>query len=241
MRPTRCHCDRLSRRLTAPAERSPATSTRATWFLNSSGSSMAARLAVSPRGKAERRLGERCPRAEKAWACPRVAGPPARSATASSRPLSPTGAATAIGSGAGAVVDDGRPAAAGELLQPLGEGAPRRRDRCRRSARRCRLRPGRREPPASAVAAARRVGANGCGCNAAAVERASAGASMRTACDFAGLAVASTTHGPVLRLGLGDEALDHARALRPARRGGPAVVDGDHDRPAPFSAPRGWG
>ena len=135
--------------------------------------------------------------------------------------------------GAGAVVDDGKPAA-GELLQPLGEGAGFAGDRCRRSARRCRLRPCRRVAASSAVAAARRVGANGCGCNAAAVERASA----EPRCARRAISPGWQSRAPpraVLRLGLGDEAVDHARALRPARRGGSRCRP--RSRPAaPFSA-----
>ena len=112
---------------------------------------------------------------------------------------------------------------------------PCRRGRCRRSARRCWCRPWRRRARlSSAPAAPRRSGANGCGMSAAAVERASAGASMRAAKLFAVLAVGTITTGRLLALGLGDDAIDHAHALVPAGGGRPAVVDDDGDGAGAF-------
>ena len=83
----------------------------------------------------------------------------------------------------------------------------------------------------SAPAAASRSGAKGCGVSAAAVERASAGASMRAVeSSCAVLAVGDDDDGPAFALGLGDDAIDHAHALVPAGGGSPAVVDDDGDR-----------
>ena len=82
----------------------------------------------------------------------------------------------------------------------------------------------------SALTAASRSGANGCGSSAAAVERASAGASMRAVTALAALAVGTTT---TARLWLSASAIRRSImrvALAPVRGGGPAVVDEDRDR-----------
>ena len=90
----------------------------------------------------------------------------------------------------------------------------------------------------SAPAAARRSGAKGCGVSAAAVERASDGASMRAAKLFAVLAVGTMTTARLLPSGLGDDAIDHAHALVPAGGGSPAIVDDYGDRAGAFEPAR---
>ena len=82
-----------------------------------------------------------------------------------------------------------------------------------------------------ACAAAMRSGANGCGCTAAAVERAVAGASTLRLRAFVAIGGRHDQHRPALALGLGDQPLDHEGARAPLRRADPAVVDHQHDRP----------
>ena len=81
--PTRCHCERASSRLTAPADRSPAISTRVTWFLSSSGRSKVASARVSPSPSVKAVSPSRWPRADTACSTPARDPPSARSTCAS--------------------------------------------------------------------------------------------------------------------------------------------------------------
>ena len=83
----------------------------------------------------------------------------------------------------------------------------------------------------SPATAARRSGANGCGCTAAAVSgRGRAPRPCRLTL-LRGVGGRHDHHRPALAFGLGDQPLDHERARRPLRGRRPAVVDDQHHRP----------
>ena len=175
--PTRCHCERASSRLTAPADRSPAISTRVTWFLSSSGRSKVASARVSPSPSVKAVSPSRWPRADTACRTPAREPPWARSTCASRRPSAATPAEVASASSPGRVSTIEKPPPASScsrsakraglavVVDAVGEPDHASRS-CPRSA------------AASASTAAMRSGANGCGCSAVAVERASVGASI---------------------------------------------------------------
>ena len=226
--PTRCHCERASSRLTAPADRSPEISTRVTWFLSSSGRSKVASARVSPSPSVKAVSPSRCPRADTACRTPARDPPSARSTCASRRPSAATPAEVASASTPGRVSTIEKPPPASS---------------CSRSANR-RVWPSWSMPSASqttvAVLVSQRRGQRLDGGHAVRrerlrLQRRGRRAGQRRRLDFQVGAARGTGrrhdhHRPALSLGLGDQPLDQEGARRPLRGGGPAVVDHQHHR-----------
>ena len=198
MSATRCHCERASMRLTAPAERSPAISTRPTWLRNSSGNSKDTVAADAPLEIWNGASARLCPRVEMACTKPLRAPPCGRSTRASSLPLWPMLAATPSGSVArpSSMTAKVPPCASSRSLAATSAALPSWSMSSLSQTMLAPLAPA--SAASSALTAASRSGANGCGLSAAAVERASAGASMRAVETLAVLAVGTMTTGRLL-------------------------------------------
>ena len=88
----------------------------------------------------------------------------------------------------------------------------------------------------SCTAAIARSGANGCGCRAAAVERAAFGASMRSVCVLAGGAVCATSTGRLWPSASRDQPVDQSACARQAGGGAQPLSTTSTTGPSPLRA-----